>query len=369
MIKIKPNTLYFKDPETGEFEQLLAIKGNPGSISNIADYFVSETGDSEMLAMTQKGATAIKEELVENIADTKTKLEEKLDKDIDDVVNNKTVATANYANYLCGEEATAAPSRPVWFSDSTYYDKKVYSRQFMYNPDTDTLMVGNITGKAAKADEATAVTGTEGTGSAPRHVWFSEASYPNQRAYTDKFKYNPYTDTLTVGNVSGNAATATKATQDGNGNNIADTYAPLSKLVKTITKSFNNGITIGKELNFGTMPTGKTISDVVAIAIEYFHNDGITTLHSVVAQEDNLADGAKITTNCSGLELQNNNTTFAMRLMNVTAYVTNTTSRYLMFKVNSLADAAIDSDFGAQFYTPATSGETGGYITIKVYIK
>lgn len=170
MIKIKPNMLYVKDPNTGEFKQLLAIKGNPGSISNIADYFVSEAGNSEMLAMTQKGATAIKEELAEDIADTKTELEEnintakselaesisntktELEGGIDDVVNNKTVATANYANYLYGEEATAAPSRPVWFSDSTYYDKKVYSKQFMYNPGTDTLTVGNITGKAAQAD-------------------------------------------------------------------------------------------------------------------------------------------------------------------------------------------------------------------------
>ena len=165
------------------------------------------------------------------------------------------------------------------------------------------------------------------------------------------------------------ANNATKATQDGNGKVIADTYAPLSKLMQTITRTFDNGITFGTELNFGTMPTGKTINDVVAIAICHYHNDGISTLHSVVAQENNLADGTKITTNCSGSELQHNNTTFAMRLMNVTAYVTNTTSRYLMFKLNSMADATIDFDFGAQFYTPETSGTAGGAFTVKFYIK
>ena len=174
MIKIKPNMLYVKDPATGEFTQLLAIKGNPGSISNIDEYFVTNTGDSELLAMTQKGATDIKNKLAEDIADTKSELEKnintakselaesisstntvledtksELKKDINDVLNTQTVATANYANYLHGGEVTVGPARPVWFSDSTYYDRKVYSKRFMYDPSTDTLKVSNITGRAA----------------------------------------------------------------------------------------------------------------------------------------------------------------------------------------------------------------------------
>ena len=163
MIKIKPNMLYVKDPNTGAFTQLLAIKGNPGSISNIDEYFVSETGDSELLAMTQKGATDIKNELAKSLEDTKSELEEgisstntvledtksELKKDINDVLNTQTVATANYANYLHGGEVTVGPARPVWFSDSTYYDRKVYSKRFMYDPSTDTLKVSNITGRAA----------------------------------------------------------------------------------------------------------------------------------------------------------------------------------------------------------------------------
>lgn len=78
MIKIKPEILYVKDPDTGEFKPLIAIKGAPGSVDNIDDYFVNETGDSELHAMTQKGVTAIKTDLESSIVDTKTELEESI---------------------------------------------------------------------------------------------------------------------------------------------------------------------------------------------------------------------------------------------------------------------------------------------------
>ena len=72
MISFKPKILQVRDPETGEFITLIAIKGDkgvPGSIDNIGDYLTSETGDSEELAMTQKGVTDIANELSNSLED------------------------------------------------------------------------------------------------------------------------------------------------------------------------------------------------------------------------------------------------------------------------------------------------------------
>jgi hypothetical protein len=57
------------------------------------------------------------------------------------------------------------------------------------------------------------------------------------------------TATTFIGNLTGNAATATKATQDGNGNVITSTYAIKSEIPSvgnaTITVSAGNGLTTG----------------------------------------------------------------------------------------------------------------------------
>jgi hypothetical protein len=60
---------------------------------------------------------------------------------------------------------------------------------------------------ATTAGTATNVSAEEGTADAARHVWFSDSATETKRAYSDKFKYNPVTNNLTV-NVTGNAATA-----------------------------------------------------------------------------------------------------------------------------------------------------------------
>lgn len=60
---------------------------------------------------------------------------------------------------------------------------------------------------ATTAGTATNVSAGEGTADAARHVWFSDSTTETKRAYSDKFKYNPVTNNLTV-NVTGNAATA-----------------------------------------------------------------------------------------------------------------------------------------------------------------
>lgn len=51
-----------------------------------------------------------------------------------------------------------------------------------------------------------------GSSNANRNVWFSTSSSRGTPCLNDNFKYNPSTNTLTVGNITGNAATATEST-------------------------------------------------------------------------------------------------------------------------------------------------------------
>lgn len=96
---------------------------------------------------------------------------------------------------------------------------------------------GKIT--IAGTDSNNAVTQTiSSTSNADYRVLFSATADDTTRTEgarkdTD-FKYNPSTNTLTVGTVSGtlsgNATSATKATQDGSGNTITSTYKTVASL-------------------------------------------------------------------------------------------------------------------------------------------
>lgn len=77
---------------------------------------------------------------------------------------------------------------------------------------------------ATTAGTATNVSATQGTDDAARHVWFSDSATETKRAYSDKFKYNPVTNNLTV-NVTGNAATASSVAWS-NVTGKPSTYAP-----------------------------------------------------------------------------------------------------------------------------------------------
>lgn len=75
-----------------------------------------------------------------------------------------------------------------------------------------------------------------GTADAVRPVWFSDNSANGKPVVNTNFTYNPATQTLKIANLSG---TAEKATSDGNGQNIRNTY------IKDITIN-NNAMTITK---------------------------------------------------------------------------------------------------------------------------
>lgn len=79
---------------------------------------------------------------------------------------------------------------------------------------------------ATTAGTATNISAGEGTADAARHVWFSDSTTETKRAYSDKFKYNPVTNNLTV-NVTGNAATASSVAW-GNVTGKPSTFAPSS---------------------------------------------------------------------------------------------------------------------------------------------
>ena len=68
----------------------------------------------------------------------------------------------------------------------------------------------NYATSAGSATTAINVSAQAGTTNANRHIWFSDSATETKRAYDDDFKYNPSTNILTVGSITGNADTATK---------------------------------------------------------------------------------------------------------------------------------------------------------------
>jgi len=84
---------------------------------------------------------------------------------------------------------------------------------------------GSCTGNAATATTASAVSTTgAGTADAARHIWFSDSATETKRVYNDSFKYNPVGNIVTA-NISGNAATATTATDYASSGGIATALA------------------------------------------------------------------------------------------------------------------------------------------------
>ena len=159
---------------------------------------------------------------------------------------------------------------------------------------------------ATTAGTATNVSAGEGTADAARHVWFSDSTTETKRAYSDKFKYNPVTNNLTV-NVTGNAATASSVAW-GNITGKPSTFAPSShthnyagsssaggaadsaiKLntsrnitIGNSTKSFDGTTNLSWSLNEIGIPTK---SDIAACAVMY----GGTTLSSSATVTDSAA--------------------------------------------------------------------------------
>ena len=67
----------------------------------------------------------------------------------------------------------------------------------------------------------------EGTGNMARHVWFSNTDPETSRVYSDKFQYNPATDVLTVGSITGSAGSVAWGNVSGRPSSLpaSDVYA------------------------------------------------------------------------------------------------------------------------------------------------
>ena len=92
-----------------------------------------------------------------------------------------------------------------------------------------------LTGNATTATTAVNVSASEGTENIARHIWFSNSASETTRAYSDNFKYNPTTNTLTS-NISGLAGAAqTLKTASGTLMNYGSSNKPVY---------FNNGVPV-----------------------------------------------------------------------------------------------------------------------------
>ena len=84
--------------------------------------------------------------------------------------------------------------------------------------------IGALDGSASMIDTVA------GTDNVERNVFFANSTSNQKVCFDNDFTYNPYTNTLKVANVTGNASTATKAITDAEGNIIQDTYIKVSSI-------------------------------------------------------------------------------------------------------------------------------------------
>lgn len=140
----------------------------------------------------------------------------------------------------------------------------VDSSTLTYNPSTNTLTVAQLAGNAATATSATsATTATTATNAnnvaitddtttnATNYVTFVNASASNRSLRVDSstLTYNPFSNTLTVANLAGNAATVTNGVYTNNTQTIIG------------QKTFSNGIIASAGVYLGN--TGATAANLL----------------------------------------------------------------------------------------------------------
>lgn len=166
---------------------------------------------------------------------------------------NKTVAAANKIANM--EQGIADVDRIVQFADTAGKEKPAWDDDFKYNPANNTLTVPNITstlsGKANSPYSNNLITNTDEFNFVPkltqnRDLYFNYSTQePNDykintihiRDGSSKHEYADLKAKTFIGSLSGNASTATKATQDASGNVITSTYATKTELSGKANKS------------------------------------------------------------------------------------------------------------------------------------
>ena len=140
-------------------------------------------------------------------------------------------------------------SRHVWFSNTSPETSRVYSDKFQYNPATDVLTVGSITGSASSAASVpwSGVTGKPST--------FTPSAHTHTKSQVGLGNVDNTADSVKSVKYATSAGSATKATQDSDSQQITTTYIKgLSVSGRTITYTKGDNTT-------GTITTQDTNTD------------------------------------------------------------------------------------------------------------
>ena len=143
----------------------------------------------------------------------------------------------HYLTFVDSNNATAT-------AENFYTDGDLY-----YNPSTNTLSSASI---IARASFNYTGIGTS-TANAARHIWFSDSTSVGIPVRSDRFKYNPSTNVLTVGAISGASVW------------IGDTQLLLNST--GTTNKLTPDTSISSTSTHGTIPSSKAVYDAIIAGI------------------------------------------------------------------------------------------------------
>jgi len=162
--------------------------------------------------------------------------------------NATTATTATTINLISNNENQTCyiPFSKTATTSSTLYIDNTTS-VLSYNPSTSTLTATNFNGNASTATTATTATNiglTVNNDNQTCYIPFSKTSGTSNTLYIDNttsvLSYNPNTSTLTATNFSGNASTATTATNIAGGSNYSIPYQSSSNSTTFLSASAEN---------------------------------------------------------------------------------------------------------------------------------
>ncbi len=142
-------------------------------------------------------------------------------------------------------------------------------------------------GSAIAGGFANGVAYKQGTNDQARNVWFSQVDSQSKLAYDNDFKYNPATNVLTVGSITG---TAEKAKNDGSGNNIVNTYA--TKAALSSVSGLVGDTSVANQINVALTQASTYTNDEIAKLIDSApsHLDTLNKLATALSTVSNKID-------------------------------------------------------------------------------
>lgn len=206
-------------------------------------------------------------------------------------VSNLNVATAGTADVATTSTITTSATSSAFkvpFANTTASTTGNYgllqdsTATFTYNPSTNTLVVGTVSG-ALSGNATTATTATNVTVTASSTASNFKVPFANTTASTTgnygllqdsaaEFTYNPSTNTLTVGTVSGNASSSdTTASLKFSGGGLAGTVSTALDTLPTLTTGMAlciSGTTAPYTANFAPVVKQLTSADGSVVITE-----------------------------------------------------------------------------------------------------